>query len=80
VIKRNTTERGNLKLNNQQQTIDYDPVVGRGEILFGLSHHIEHSTNDIVKAALLRYMDCVIQEQEKMTEQFLNLPGEKIVH
>lgn len=64
---------------NQPPT--FDMATSRGEILIGMAHTIAHTEdNTAVNAMLMRYMDCLVKEQEETTKHILNLPGEETKH
>ena len=48
-----------------------DPTVTRAEVLMGLSHHVVNTPDDVMKGMLLRYAECIVQEQEMFTANTL---------
>jgi|TARA_R110002074_G_scaffold200080_7_gene367991 hypothetical protein len=58
-----------------------DMLVERGYLLLHLAGMIEQIDDDAMKSRLLKYSDCIVQEQEQATEEYLATPNPmKVVH
>ncbi len=63
---------------NQSQNGSYDPTLARGYLLINLAGAIEQVQDTAARGILLRYMECIIQEQEKITGDFVST--KRIIH